>query len=119
MSTHGAVAIEGRYVPIHGCLTYTSNLETRTDYPGVCLAELARSIRYRCYVPTTIEITLVCRVGQAYAASGQYYGQGPAVYEICVETECGDTYYHSLRAASRSQLRADLKQLYPSCKIGR
>jgi len=119
MSTHGAVLVDGRYAPIHGCLPYTSDLETRTDLPGICLAELARSIRYRCYVPTTIEITLVCRAGQAYAPDGQYYGQGPAVYEIQYETECGDTCYHSLRASSRAQLRADLKQLYPITTIGR
>ena len=119
MSTHGAVLVDGRYAPIHGCLPYISALENRTDLPGICLAELAWSIRYRCYVPTTIEITLVCRVGQAYASTGQYYGLGPAVYEIQCETKCGDTYYHSLRASSRAQLRADLKKLYPSYQIGR
>ena len=119
MSTHGCARVEGRYAPIHGCVQFATDIESRTDYPGVCLAELARSVRYRCYTLTTIEITLVCRVGQTYASDGQYYGQGPAVYEIQCETECGDTYYHSLRASSRAQLRADLKRLYPSCKIGR
>ena len=117
MTAHGMVKVDGRYTPIHGCLTYISDLETRTDLPGICLAELARSIRYRRYVSTTIEITLVCRVEQAYSG-GQYHGQGLAVYEVQCETECGDTFYHSLRASSRAQLRADLKQLYPITTIG-
>jgi len=120
VAKHGAVEVDGRYVPIHGCVSFAVDLESRPDYPGVCLAELARSVRYRCYTITSIEIQLVCVADRAYASDGRYYGSAPdAVYEIQCETACGDTYYHSLRAASRAQLRADLKRLYPSTKIGR
>ena len=108
------------YTPFQGCTTFRTDL-TLDRIPGhmaVCLAEMDRAVFYRNINPITIEIASRAMKGDYLALTGEYVGQGMSVYEITLE---GKEFWHThtVRATDRKALRAALKLLYPTCKVGR
>ena len=108
------------YTPFQGCTTFRADLslDRIPGHMAACLTEMDRYIDLRGIVPCEITIASRAMQGDYLKLTGEYMGAGMRVFTVEFESET-EWYTHTVRATDRKALRAALKLLYPTCKVGR
>lgn len=91
---------------------------TSADEMRLCLGHLVRHMKGDTLNGGIIEIARIKLSAEGEDEHGRYYGTGAPLFSVALRSD--DCYLDwAVRAASRAELRAALKRLYPKARVGR